>query len=358
MAARPSAGGPGKTVKRILKGELRVTRVGINGFGSIGRRFLRIALERRGFEVVAVNDLTDAAMLGHLLQYDSTYGPLAVPVTAEPGRLRVGEHNITVFSERDPGQIPWQSVGVDIVIESTGLFTKRAQAAVHITRGGAKRVIISAPAGDADRTIVLGVNAETYDPAHDTVISNASCTTNCLAPMAKVLEDAFGIEAGLMTTVHSYTNDQRLLDLPHKDYRRARAAAQNIIPTTTGAAKALHLVIPSLRGKMNGLSLRVPTPAVSVTDLVVHTVRPVSREAILERMQAAAEGPMRGILRVSELPLVSSDFKGDSHSVIVDAPSTQVIGDRLAKVVGWYDNEWGYATRLVELTQLVADKGV
>lgn len=335
-----------------------MVRVGINGFGSIGRRFLRIALERQSFEVVAMNDLGKPEMMAHLFKYDSSYGIWPRDVSATEEYLTVGTARIRIFSERDPAAIPWQKFGVDIVIESTGLFTKRSQAAVHLSSGGAKRVIISAPADGVDRTIVLGVNTEAYQPATDTVISNASCTTNCLAPMAKVLHDTFGIESGLMTTVHSYTNDQRLLDLPHSDPRRARAAASNIIPTSTGAAKAIHLVIPELEGRLNGISLRVPTPAVSVTDLVAMTARSVSVTGVIDAMRAAAEGPMRGILAVSEAPLVSSDFKGNSHSVIVDAASTMVVQDHMVKVVGWYDNEWGYATRLVDLTELVGRRGV
>ncbi|CAB1129721.1 glyceraldehyde-3-phosphate dehydrogenase [Candidatus Hydrogenisulfobacillus filiaventi] len=332
-------------------------RVGINGFGSIGRRFFRIAFERRNFEVVAVNDLTDAKVLAHLLKFDSNYGTMAVDVRAEGQEILVGDQRIRVFAERDPARIPWREVGVDVVIESTGFFTSREKAAMHL-EAGAKRVIISAPATDVDRTIVMGVNDDRFDPETDFVISNASCTTNCLAPMAKVMDEVFGIESGLMTTVHSYTNDQRLLDQPHKDLRRARAAAQNIIPTSTGAARALHLVLPQLKGKMNGFSVRVPTPVVSLTDLVVHTTRPVSVEAINAAMREAAAGSLKGIMSVCDLPLVSMDFKGDPHSVIIDAASTMVIGDHLAKVVGWYDNEWGYSNRLVELTELVGRRGV
>ncbi|MCL6562151.1 MAG: type I glyceraldehyde-3-phosphate dehydrogenase [Firmicutes bacterium] len=335
-----------------------MVRVGINGFGSIGRRFLRIALAQRDFEVVAINDLTDAKTLAHLLKYDSNYGPLAEAVYAEGDHLVVGPWRARVFRERDPERIPWAQEGVDLVIESTGLFTDAAKARAHIDAGGAKRVIISAPAKGEDITVVLGVNADQYDPARHRIISNASCTTNCLAPVAKVLDEAFGIESGLMTTVHSYTNDQRLLDLPHSDLRRARAAAMNIIPTGTGAAKAIHLVLPQLKGKMNGMALRVPTSVVSIVDLVVRTERPATVEAVNARFREAAEGALRGILRYCEEPLVSSDFKGDTHSSIFDALETMVVGERMVKVLAWYDNEWGYTNRLVDLARLVAQKGV
>ncbi|MCL4493632.1 MAG: type I glyceraldehyde-3-phosphate dehydrogenase [Firmicutes bacterium] len=335
-----------------------MVRVGINGFGSIGRRFFRIAQKQEIFEIVAINDVMDAQTIAHLLKYDSNYGIFDADVGAEGANLVVNGRVITVSAERNPAQIPWHEWGVDIVVESTGLFTDAEKARTHILGGGAKKVIISAPASHEDRTIVLGVNHHLYEPASDHVISNASCTTNCLAPVAKVLDEVFGIESGLMTTIHSYTNDQKLLDLPHKDLRRARAAAINIIPSSTGAAKALHLVLPQLKGKLNGMSLRVPTPVVSIVDLSVNTRKPVSVAAVNEAFQEAAETSLKGILQYSEAPLVSSDFKGNPHSSIVDGLETMAVGENLVKVLAWYDNEWGYANRLVELTQLVAEKGV
>ncbi|PSR28635.1 MAG: type I glyceraldehyde-3-phosphate dehydrogenase [Sulfobacillus thermosulfidooxidans] len=339
-------------------GGYTVVRVGINGFGSIGRRFFRIAQKQDIFEIVAINDLTDATTIAHLLKYDSNYGIFDADVRAEGSNLIVNGKEIVVSAQRDPGAIPWKQYGVDIVIESTGLFTDANKARAHIEGGGAKKVIISAPASHEDRTIVLGVNQQLYDPSRDNVISNASCTTNCLAPVAKVLDEVFGIESGMMTTVHSYTNDQKLLDLPHKDLRRARAGAINIIPSSTGAARALHLVLPQLKGKLNGMSLRVPTPVVSIVDLTVNTRESVSVEAINESFQKAAETSLKGILQFTDKPLVSSDFKGNPHSSIVDGLETMVVGDHMAKVLAWYDNEWGYANRLVELTELVAEKGV
>ncbi len=333
-------------------------RVGINGFGSIGRRFFRIAQKQQTFEIAAINDLMDAQTIAHLLKYDSNYGIFDANVGVDGSHLIVNDRAIIVSAERDPAQIPWQKWGVDIVVESTGLFTDAEKARSHILGGGAKKVIISAPASHEDRTIVLGVNQELYDPKHDHVISNASCTTNCLAPVAKVLDEVFGIESGLMTTVHSYTNDQKLLDLPHKDLRRARAAAINIIPSSTGAAKALHLVLPQLKGKLNGMSLRVPTSVVSIVDLSVNTRDPISVASVNQAFQEAAETSLQGIMQYSEAPLVSSDFKGNPHSSIVDGPETMAVGDHFVKVLAWYDNEWGYANRLAELTQLVAEKGV
>ncbi len=333
-------------------------RVGINGFGSIGRRMFRIASARSDVEIVHVNDITDPAMLAQLLKYDTTYGRFGGEVKAEGDAIVVDGRRIRVTAETDPAKISWRESGVEIVVESTGKFTDATKARVHIEQGGAKRVVISAPAKNEDLTVVLGVNADRYDPAHDRVVSMASCTTNCLAPVAKVLVDTFGVESGLMTPVHSYTNAQRLLDLPHKDPRRARAAALNMIPTTTGAAKAIGLVVPELKGKMNGLSIRVPTPTVSVIDLVVRTERPVTAEAANEALEAAADGPMRGILGVTHEPLVSQDFRGDERSSIVDALSTMTMGDRMLKVVSWYDNEWGYSTRLVDLCGFLAEKGV
>ena len=332
-----------------------MVKVGINGFGSIGRRFFRIARQQEVFEVVAINDLGDTATMAHLLKYDSNYGRYDGEITTGSGQIIVDGRPIQYLQERDPGAIDWRALGVEIVIECTGLFNDPAKARAHIDRGGAKRVILSAPAkGEGATTIVLGVNEKTYDPVHDTVISNASCTTNCLAPIAKVMDDTFGIVEGLMTTVHSYTNDQRLLDLPHPDLRRARAAAMNIIPTSTGAAKALHLVLPQLEGKLNGISLRVPTPVVSIVDLTVRTVKPVTVDTINQAMKSAASGPMQGILGYTDEPLVSMDFKGDSHSSIFDSRETMVVGDHFAKILSWYDNEWGYSSRLVDLTAFVA----
>ncbi|AUW93031.1 MAG: type I glyceraldehyde-3-phosphate dehydrogenase [Sulfobacillus thermosulfidooxidans] len=333
-------------------------RVGINGFGSIGRRFFRIAQKQDVFEIVAINDLTDAATIAHLLKYDSNYGIFNADVRAEGSDLVVNGRAIKVFAQRDPASIPWRDEGVDIVIESTGLFTDANKARAHIEGGGAKKVIISAPASHEDATIVLGVNEKTYDPARHQIISNASCTTNCLAPVAKVLDETFGIENGLMTTVHSYTNDQRLLDLPHSDLRRARAAAMNIIPSSTGAARALHLVLPQLKGKLNGMSLRVPTPVVSIVDLTVNTTKPLSKEAVNEAFKEAAASELRGILEYCDAPLVSSDFKGNPHSSIFDSRETMTMGDHMVKVLAWYDNEWGYANRLADLCQMVAEKGV
>jgi len=333
-------------------------RVGINGFGSIGKRFYRIAMHEPEIEVVAVNDLTDPATLAHLLKYDSNYGTLEAEVTAGSDSITVGGHTFRVLAERDPANLPWRDLGVQVVIESTGRFTEREKAAAHLEPGGARRVIISAPAKGEDITIVLGVNEDRYDPANHHVISNASCTTNCLAPMAMVLDREFGIISGLMCTIHSYTNDQQILDLPHKDLRRARAAALSIIPTTTGAAKAVSLVLPELKGKLNGFALRVPTPTVSIVDLVALLSRNVTEEEINQAMREAAAGPLKGILAVADAPLVSIDFKGSPYSSVVDAMSTMVVEGNLAKVVAWYDNEWGYSARLVDLVKLMARRGL
>jgi glyceraldehyde 3-phosphate dehydrogenase len=333
-------------------------RVGINGFGAIGRRFFRAAMSHPAIQVVAVNELGDPRMTAHLLKYDSNYGTLDATVTAGDDFIEVNGQRIRVTAERDPGAIPWKDLGVDIVIESTGLFTDGEKARVHITRGGAKKVIISAPAEHEDVTLVLGVNEEQYRPDQHHVISNGSCTTNCLAPVAKVLDEAFGIDLGLMTTAHSYTADQRLLDAIHRDYRRMRAAAENIVPTSTGAARAIHRVLPQLKGKMHGIALRVPTPVVSITDLTFTSPKPLSVDAINEAFRKAASGPMGHYLAVSDAPIVSSDLKGDPHSAIVDLPLTMVMGDRLAKVFAWYDNEWGYSNRLVELAEYVAARGL
>lgn len=338
-----------------------VYKVGINGFGRIGRQVFKAVYEGGFsdlFEVVAVNDLSDNRTLAHLLKYDSTYGTFEGDVSADDENIIVDGKQIRVFEERDPGKLPWGEIGVDLVVESTGRFTDAAAARAHIDGAGAKKVIISAPAKGEDITIVLGVNEDKYDPKAHNIISNASCTTNCLAPVAKVLSDNFGIEEGLMTTVHSYTGDQVLQDNIHRDLRRARGAAQNIVPTTTGAAKAVALVLPELKGKFDGFSLRVPTPTVSIVDFVVRTTKPVTKELINETFKAAAETEaLSGILGYSEEPLVSSDYRGDSRSSIVDALSTTVQGDHLAKVVSWYDNEWGYSCRVADLIALVAEAG-
>jgi glyceraldehyde 3-phosphate dehydrogenase len=334
-----------------------MVKVGINGFGRIGRNVFRAALNNPEVEVVAINDLTDVSTLAHLLKYDTTHGRLDATVQASEGALLVNGKTVKVFSERDPGNLPWSSVGAEIVIESTGIFTAKEKAEAHL-KGGAKKVIISAPATNEDITIVMGVNEEKYDPAAHTVISNASCTTNCLAPFAKVLNDTFGIVKGMMTTVHSYTNDQSVLDLPHKDLRRARAAAENIIPSTTGAAKAVSLVLPELKGKLNGMAFRVTTPNVSVTDLVVEVSRNVTVEEVNAALKDAAGSKLKGIMNYSEEPLVSSDYNGDPASSTIDALSTMVVGDNMVKVVSWYDNEWGYSNRVVDLVSYIAKKGL
>ncbi len=333
------------------------TRIGINGFGRIGRQTLKAILERHpdSLEVVAINDLAPTATNAHLFKYDSTYGRFHGEVTAGEGSITVNGQEIKAFSEQDPAALPWKSLGVDIVIESTGIFTDATKAAAH-RAGGAKKVIITAPAKNEDLTVVLGVNEGRYDSAKHNIISNASCTTNGLALPVKVLLDTFGIEFGLMTTIHSYTNDQNVLDVVHKDLRRARSAGQNIIPTTTGAAKALALVLPELKGKFNGFSLRVPTPTVSVNDVVVLTSKPVSPEAANDAFKAAAAGPMRGLLGYTDEPLVSMDLKGDERSSIVDSLSTMGMGDHMLKVIAWYDNEWGYSCRVADLAQYVAER--
>jgi glyceraldehyde 3-phosphate dehydrogenase len=330
-------------------------RVGINGFGRIGRNIFRAALGDPSLEVVAVNDITDSMTLAHLLKYDSILGNLPNKVTHTDDTISVDGKSFKVFRVKDPAELDWSSVGATIVVESTGLFTKGADARKHI-RGPVKKVIISAPATDPDHTMVLGVNDKTYDAAKHHVVSNASCTTNCLAPVAKVLQDTFGIHAGTMTTVHSYTNDQKLLDLPHKDLRRARAAALSMIPTSTGAAKALHLVIPELKGKLDGFSLRVPTPNVSVVDLTVMTEKPATVESVNAALKRAAEGPMKGILDYTEEELVSVDFRGNPNSSIVDAGYTRVVGSNCVKVLAWYDNEWGYSCRCRDLIKFFAAK--
>jgi len=329
-------------------------RVGINGFGRIGRQSLKAIIERApDVEVVAVNDLVDTSMNALLFKHDSTYGAYPGTVDHTDDSLIIDGREIKVLQVKDPAELPWGDLGVDLVLESTGLFTDAEKARAHIT-AGARKVIISAPAKGEDLTIVLGVNEDKYDPANHHVISNASCTTNCLAPAAKVVHDFLGIERGLMNTIHSYTNDQRILDVAHKDPRRARAAGQNIIPTTTGAAKALALVIPDLKGKFDGFSLRVPTPTVSVVDFTADVARPTTADELNEAFRTAAAGPMKGILGVSDEPLVSSDFRGDSRSSIIDAESTMVLGGTMVKVIAWYDNEWGYSSRCADLINFVA----
>ncbi len=330
-------------------------KVGINGFGRIGRNIVRTALDDKDIQFVAVNDITDAKTLAHLLKYDSVLGNLPNKITYTDDSISVDGKSFKVFKVKDPAEIDWASVGADIVVESTGLFTKGADARKHI-RGPVKKVIISAPATDPDATFVLGVNEKTYDPAKHHVVSNASCTTNCLAPVAKVLQDTFHIIAGTMTTIHSYTNDQRLLDLPHKDLRRARAAALSMIPSTTGAAKALKLVIPELGGKVDGYSMRVPTPNVSVVDLTVFVEKPATKESVNAALKAAAEGHMKGILAYTTEELVSCDFKGNPNSSIVDSDYTKVVGDKCIKVLAWYDNEWAYSCRVRDLIKLLASK--
>jgi len=333
------------------------TKIGINGFGRIGRNVFRAALNNPNVEVVAINDLTDGKMLAHLLKYDSVHGRLDAQVEATEDAIIVNGKSIKVTAQRDPAQLPWGELGVEVVVESTGFFTDKSNAEKHI-QAGAKKVIISAPASNEDITIVMGVNEDKYDAANHHVLSNASCTTNCLAPFAKVLNDKFGIKRGLMTTVHSYTNDQQILDLPHKDYRRARAAAENIIPTSTGAAKAVSLVLPELKGKLNGFAMRVPTANVSVVDLVAELEKDATVEEINAALKEAAEGPLKGILAYTEEPLVSSDYNGDPHSSTIDALSTMTIEGNMVKVVSWYDNEWGYSNRVVDLVEYIASKGL
>jgi len=332
-------------------------RIGINGFGRIGRQVFKALLEKYpGHEVVAINDVTDTATNAHLLKYDSNYGIFNAAIEAKGDALVVNGKSVKVLEEKDPAKLPWKDLGVALVLECTGVFTDVDKARAHISGGGARKVIISAPAKGDCATIVLGVNEETYNPAKDDIVSNASCTTNCLAPVCKVLNDAFGIEVGFMTTIHSYTNDQRILDLPHKDLRRARAAALNIIPTSTGAAKALHLVIPALKGKLNGIALRVPTPTVSLVDLVCTLSKDATVEAINAAYKQAAAGRMKGVLEYTEEELVSMDFKGNEHSAILDAGQTMMLGNRTAKVLAWYDNEWAYSVRLADLAVFMGKK--
>jgi glyceraldehyde 3-phosphate dehydrogenase len=332
-------------------------KVGINGFGRIGRNVVRAALHNPNVEFVAANDLTDTKTLAHLLKYDSILGPLKEPVTVEGDTITVAGKKLKIFAIKDPAQIDWSSVGAQIVVESTGKFTDAKEACKHI-HGTVKKVIISAPAKNEDVTIVLGVNDDAYDPAKHNILSNASCTTNCLGPVVKVLHEKFGIEKGSMTTIHSYTNDQNVLDFPHKDLRRARAAALNMIPTTTGAAKAIGLVMPELKGKLDGYAMRVPTPDVSVVDLVAVLSKPATTAEVNAALKEAAEGELKGILDYTEDPVVSSDMMGNPASSIVDAEMTKVLGGNLAKVVAWYDNEWGYSLRVVDMVEFLAKKGL
>jgi len=329
-------------------------KVGINGFGRIGRNLLRASIGNPEIEFLAVNDITDAKTLAHLLKYDSLLGGFKGDVTATDDAIIVNNKKIKVLAEKEVGKLPWKDLGVDIVVESTGKYTKRPDVIKHIEQGGAKKVIVSAPATDPDMTIVLGVNEETYDPARHHVLSNASCTTNCLAPVVKVLHERFGVEKAFMTTIHAYTNDQKILDAPHKDLRRARAAAVSQIPTTTGAAKAVGLVIPELKGKIDGIAIRVPTPNVSVVDLVAVMKTEVTEKDVNEAFKKAAEGRLKGILQYTEEPLVSVDFLSNPHSAIVDALSTKVLDKNLLKVLAWYDNEWGYSCRLRDLIKFIS----
>jgi glyceraldehyde 3-phosphate dehydrogenase len=331
-------------------------RIAINGFGRIGRNFLRASKGYKEFEVVAINDLTSAKTLAHLLKYDSVHGIFDADIRSTDSGISVDGKEISIFAVTDPAKLPWKELNIDIVIEATGLFTDRASAQKHLD-AGAKWVLISAPAKEPDATVCLGVNEETLDVAKHKIISNASCTTNCLAPVAKVLLNEFGIVRGLMTTIHSYTNDQRILDLPHKDLRRARAAALSMIPTTTGAAKAVGLVLPAMKGKLDGMAIRVPTPNVSVVDLVAELGKDTTAEEVNAALKKAAEGPMKGILQYTEEPIVSIDCNGNSHSSVVDASVTKVLENRMVKVIAWYDNEWGYSSRLRDLAIYIINKG-
>ncbi|MGE4272864.1 MAG: type I glyceraldehyde-3-phosphate dehydrogenase [Desulfitobacterium sp.] len=331
-------------------------RVAINGFGRIGRLSMRAILERKSpIELVAINDLGSPDLLGHLFKYDSIHGILPYDVNVTENTLEAMNQKVQLLAEKNPENLPWKDLGVDLIIESTGRFTKRDQAALHL-QAGAKKVVISAPGKNEDITIVMGVNDHRYNPAEHHIISNASCTTNCLAPIAKVLLEEFGIEQGMMTTTHSVTNDQRILDLEHKDWRRARAAYQSMIPTTTGAAKAVELVLPELKGKLNGLAVRVPTPNVSLIDFVANLTKATTKEEVNEKLKSAAAGKLKGYLAYTELPLVSHDYNGNPYSCIIDGLSTMMLGDRMVKVLAWYDNEWGYSNRLIDLIELMASK--
>lgn len=332
-------------------------KVAINGFGRIGRNILRASLHDKDIDFVAINDLTDAKMLAHLLKHDSVFGLLEEDVVATDSTIKVGDREIRITSERDPAKLPWKELGVEIVLECTGLFTAREKAELHL-KAGAKKVVISAPAKGEDITLCMGINDELYDPEKHNIISNASCTTNCLAPIAKVIDENFGIVHGLMTTIHAYTNDQMILDLPHKDFRRARAAALSMIPTTTGAAKAVSLVLPKLKGKLDGMSVRVPTPTVSLVDLVVDVEKGTTPEEVNAAMKKAADGELKGILQYCEAECVSVDFKGNPHSSVLDAPSTKVMGSTMIKVLSWYDNEWGFSSRMKDVVHIIMDKGL
>ncbi len=332
-------------------------KIAINGFGRIGRNVLRNCLNEKDIEVVAINDLTDAKTLAHLLKYDSVFGILDKDISATDCEIVIDGHKIKITSERDPANLPWKDLGIDIALECTGLFTARDKAELHL-KAGAKKVVISAPAKNEDITLCMGVNSNDYDPAKHNIISNASCTTNCLAPVAKVLSDEFGIVRGLMTTVHAYTNDQKILDLPHKDLRRARAAALSMIPTTTGAAKAVSLVLPQLKGKLDGMAVRVPVPTVSLVDLVCELEKDTTEEEINNAIKKAAEGDMKGVLQYCDEPCVSVDFKGNPHSSIFDAMSTKVLGGNMIKVLSWYDNEWGFSNRMKDLVLMINEKGI
>lgn len=333
-------------------------RVAVNGFGRIGRLSLRAALENKAsLEIVAVNDLGSPDLLGHLFKYDSVHGIIPFEVEVNNNIMTVDGHSIQLLAEKNPENLPWRDLGVDIVIESTGRFTERDNAALHL-KAGAKKVVISAPAKNEDITIVMGVNENQYNPGQHHILSNASCTTNCLAPVVKVLLEEFGIEQGMMTTTHSVTNDQRILDLEHKDWRRARAAFQSMIPTTTGAAKAVALVLPELKGKLTGLAVRVPTPNVSIVDFVANLSKPTTKEEVNAKLKEAAEGKLKGYMAYTDLPLVSHDFNGNPHSAIVDGLSTMMLGDRMLKVLAWYDNEWGYSNRIVDLVSYISKKGL
>ncbi|MGI6513051.1 MAG: type I glyceraldehyde-3-phosphate dehydrogenase [Syntrophomonadaceae bacterium] len=334
-----------------------VLKVGINGFGRIGRLVARVIQERNDIDLVAVNDIGNAKTAAHLLKYDSVHGTFNQPVEAGEGFIQVGEHRIRFFSERDPSMIAWDDEGVQIVIEATGRFTKGPQAKAHI-RGGVKKVLLTAPGSEVDFTMVMGVNHDKYDKDNHHIVSNASCTTNCLAPVAKVLNDNFGIVKGLMTTIHSYTNDQRILDLDHRDLRRARAGALSMIPTSTGAARALGLVLPELSGKLNGMAIRVPTPNVSIVDLVAELEKPATAEAVNESFRIASQSTLAGILEFSDLPLVSKDFNGNPNSAVVDGPLTMAMGDNMVKVIAWYDNEWAYSYRVVDAVCYMAAQGI
>jgi len=332
-------------------------KVGINGFGRIGRNVFRAALGDSEIDIVAANDITDAATLAHLLKYDSVLGNLEQDVSADGDTITAGGESFKVLKERDPANLPWKDLGVDIVIESTGLFTKREDASKHLA-AGAKKVIISAPATNEDFTVVMGVNHDKYDPSQHHIISNASCTTNCLAPLVKVLNDSFGLAKGIMTTIHSYTNDQKLLDLPHKDLRRSRAAALSMIPTSTGAAVAVTTVLPELKGRLDGISVRVPTPNVSLTDLTAVLEKDVTAADVNDALKSAANGKLKGILAYSEAPLVSADFRGNPNSSIVDAPFTKVVSNNAVKVLAWYDNEWAFSCRVKDLIHYIVEKGL